>query len=190
MKHSDRVVVAVPAPAGRKPSWGGFVPQFLGYEVCRRMADLLTSDAPLPYLDLESQRSLETMRLELGAMLRQRTFAHEIAPDGELLWTFAGGAVNQTLKYGLAVLRGWNAAADNFRLRLPSDDVTLRALEEALSTLRDPAFWHDSQTEARFLEMLPEYRLSKFQRALPRRFSLEMVKDYLLDIPATLRFLA
>lgn len=190
VKHSDRTVVAVPAPAGRKPSWGGFVPQFLGYEVCHKMADLLTAEVPLPYLDPDSQRSLETMRLEIGSTLRRRTFAHEVTPDGELLWTFAGGAINQTLKYGLAILRGWNAAADNFRLKLPSDEVTLRSLEEALARLAEADFWEDPRTETRLLGMLPEYRLSKFQRALPPRFSMEMVKEYLLDIPGTLRFLA
>jgi ATP-dependent Lhr-like helicase len=36
---------------------------------------------------------------------------------------------------------------------------------------------------------LPEYRLSKFQQALPDQFALEMVQNYLLDIPAAVVFL-
>ncbi len=38
-------------------------------------------------------------------------------------------------------------------------------------------------------EQLPEYRLSNFQQALPAAYSLEMLGDYLLDIPGTVRFL-
>jgi len=32
------------------------------------------------------------------------------------------------------------------------------------------------------LSELPEYRLSKFQQALPDLFAIEMVKNYLLDL--------
>ncbi|MGB3491233.1 MAG: hypothetical protein WBA57_00790 [Elainellaceae cyanobacterium] len=39
------------------------------------------------------------------------------------------------------------------------------------------------------LKVKPEYRLSKFQQALPEQFALEMVQDYLLDIPAAVTFL-
>ena len=34
VNHDDRVVRVRPAPRGKEPSWGGFVPQFLGFEVC------------------------------------------------------------------------------------------------------------------------------------------------------------
>ena len=36
---------------------------------------------------------------------------------------------------------------------------------------------------------LPEYRLSKFQLALPKRFALEIISDFLLDISGVIQFL-
>ena len=34
VSHDDRAVVVREAPGGQKPSWGGFVPQLLGFELC------------------------------------------------------------------------------------------------------------------------------------------------------------
>ncbi len=187
--HGERKVVVSAAARGRKPGWGGFIPQFLGYEVCQKMAELLTSDTPLPYLDAASARALEDLRSELGRGLGHQRPSSASTPDGEYLWTFAGGAVNLTLKYGLQLLRGWTPASDNFRLRFVNGETTPRALREALEQLGDPGFWEDPDLRERMLAALPEYRLSKFQQALPRRFAMEMVERYLLDIPTTLRFL-
>lgn len=188
--HSERKVVVGAAPRGRKPSWAGFVPQFLGYDVCRAMADLLTSDAPLPYLDSASAAALGEMRSELGPMLRRRRSCDVRTADAEYLWTFAGGAVNQTLKYGLQIMHGWAAACDNFRLRFPHGETTAPVLDEALRRLAEPSFWDAPDVRDRLLSCLPEYRLSKFQRVLPRKWALEMVERHLLDVPTTLRFLA
>ncbi len=47
---------------------------------------------------------------------------------------------------------------------------------------------HTDSIKRCIFEQLP-YRLSKFQQALPADYSLEMVSDYLLDIPGTIRFL-
>ena len=38
-------------------------------------------------------------------------------------WTFAGGRVNHTLKYGLEVAEGWKVVADNFQLRIEGDGI-------------------------------------------------------------------
>ncbi|MBI3929087.1 MAG: hypothetical protein HY319_26320 [Armatimonadetes bacterium] len=189
VRHSERTVVASPAPAGRKPSWGGFVPQFLSFEVCRKMGEILTTNIPLPYLDELSRHSLEELRADLGRMLRSSIYGHEQSADGELLWTFAGGAINQTLKYGFQILRGWSVVADNFRLRFPSDCVTHAQVAEGLAELGRRSFWEDENTQERLLEIVPEYRLSKFQPALPRKWSLEMIRDYLVDIEGTVRYL-
>jgi len=187
--HGERKVVVSAAPRGRKPGWGGYTPQFLGFELCQKMAEILTSQAPLPYLDEASTRTLQDLRAELGRGLRGQRLVGEGTPDGEFLWTFAGGAVNLTLKYGLQLLRGWTPASDNFRLKFPDGQTSHEALDQALERLGDPGFWEDPDLRARLVDSLPEYRLSKFQRALPRRFAMEMVEGYLLDIPTTLRFL-
>ena len=187
--HGERKVVVSPAPRGRKPSWGGFVPQFLGYELCQEMARLLASDRPLSYLDAAAARALEDLRAELGHALGHQATCGVRTPEGELLWTFAGGAVNLTLKYGLQLLLGWTPASDNFRLKFAEGEITALGLEEALAQLAEPSFWESEDVRTRLVAALPEYRLSKFQRALPRRFALEMVERYLLDVPTTVRFL-
>jgi len=187
--HGERKVVVSAAPRGRKPGWGGYTPQFLGYELCQKMAEILTSQTSLPYLDEASTRTLQDLRAELGRGLRGQRLVGEGTPDGEFLWTYAGGAVNLTLKYGLQLLRGWTPASDNFRLKFADGQTSPQALDEALEQLGDPGFWEDPDLRARLMDSLPEYRLSKFQRALPRRFAMEMVEGYLLDIPTTLRFL-
>jgi hypothetical protein len=38
--------------------------------------------------------------------------------------------------------------------------------------------------------MVPEYRLSKFQRVLPDAWQVEMIGNYLVDFEATAAFLA
>lgn len=102
--------------------------------------------------------------------------------------SLAGGAVNQALKMGLLVLKGWSSRADNFRVRLDAP-VDPRELSEALQVLAGQVFWQAPETRERLLANLPEYRLSKFQRALPRRFAMEMVFDYLLDVERTVALL-
>jgi len=189
IRHGERQVVVGPAPAGRKPGWGGYLPQFLGYEVCRKMAEILTSEAPLAYLDAAANRALQDLRAERGRGLQGQRLSGARTPDGDFLWTYAGGAVNLTLKYGLQLLRGWTPASDNFRLRFADGETSPEALDEALERLARPDFWEDPEVRTNLAANLPEYRLSKFQRALPRRFAMEMVERYLVDIPTTLKFL-
>jgi ATP-dependent Lhr-like helicase len=55
--------------------------------------------------------------------------------------------------------------------------------------MRTPGFWDDERTRAGHLAKVPEYRLSKFQRALPEKFEVEMVGAYLLDFDGSAAFL-
>jgi ATP-dependent Lhr-like helicase len=52
----------------------------------------------------------------------------------------------------------------------------------------DHAFWNQLSTKRFIFEQLPEYRLSKFQQALPESYSLEIIGNYLLDIPRAVTF--
>jgi ATP-dependent Lhr-like helicase len=45
------------------------------------------------------------------------------------------------------------------------------------------------ETQQALLARLPEYRLSKFQQALPDAFAVEMVGVYLLDVAGAAAFL-
>ena len=58
-----------------------------------------------------------------------------------------------------------------------------------IEALRDPAFWKDAETRKKLNAMVPEYRLSKFQRVLPEKWQVEMVGGYLLDFEGTARWL-
>ena len=51
VRHDDRRVVVEAAPRGRQPTWGGFLPQFLGLDLCQRIRSVLLSEARYPYLD-------------------------------------------------------------------------------------------------------------------------------------------
>ncbi len=181
--HKERVLEVVPAPAGKKPTWAGYIPQFLGYDVCRKMAALLGSPPSLPYLDETARSRVDSLRAERAGHGRLTV---EVGPEDELVWTYAGGAVNQTLKYGLGLRFGWTVAADNFRLRVRREGSV--AVETALRELASFETWEAMGDD--LLRAMPDYRLSKFQEALPRQRSLEVVRDYLVDIPGTLRYLA
>ena len=125
---------------------------------------------------------------EFGILLRQ--VGHAIFPGEKSLtwWTFAGGRINQTLKYALVELTGWRIISDNLRLRFEGDDVSYAALTRAIAGLADPAFWTDVDLWLRIVAHIPPYRFSKFQPALPPRYQQELVGRYLLDLEGTRRF--
>jgi ATP-dependent Lhr-like helicase len=190
INHSDRAILVEPAPRGQKPTWGGFIPQLLGYELCQQIATVLKGNEPLPYIDKPTQAALDAARDDLGAQLQKASGqCIQYEPDRALWWTFAGGQINHTLKYGLQYGHDWKIVADNFRLKIEGDSVGPTTLGLALREMRTQAFWAAPPLQRFILSELPEYRLSKFQQALPDQFALEMVQNYLLDIPAAVVFL-
>lgn len=190
VNHQEKRITVMPAPAGRKPSWFGSAPQFLGYKICREMAAILADLRPLPYLTERAAECLREQRKERGNILRAKGFSVEMVDGEEFFWTYAGGAVNATIKYGLALLFGWTVRSDNFRLRVsrPHEAEQLTLLQ-GLEALADPATWKDAELQQRLRDAMPEYRLSKFQPALPPHRALEVVQAFLLDIPQTLHYL-
>ncbi|MBM5817540.1 MAG: DEAD/DEAH box helicase, partial [Cyanobacteria bacterium K_Offshore_surface_m2_239] len=62
IQHNDRRVFVDPAPRGKQPTWGGFIPQFLGLEVCQKMRDILLSSTTFPYLDAQATAVLAEKR--------------------------------------------------------------------------------------------------------------------------------
>jgi ATP-dependent helicase Lhr and Lhr-like helicase len=190
VNHSDRTIQVEPAPRGKKPSWGGFIPQLLGYEICQQIADVLKGSEALPYVDEQTQISLDASREDLGTQLNKLEGQYiQYESDRAIWWTFAGGQINHTLKYGLQYGHDWKIVADNFRLKIEGDSVGPSTVNLSLKAIRDQSFWDDPSIQSFILSELPEYRLSKFQTALPDIFSLELIKNYLLDVPAALTFL-
>jgi ATP-dependent Lhr-like helicase len=189
LNHADRLVRVRTAPRGKMPSWGGFVPQFLGLEVCQQMKEILVSREEYPFIDEKGKQALEEWRGDLGELLRRD---EPFQFDGSTLtwWTFAGGRINQTLKYALEWKGGWKVVPDNNNLEIKGSGLSHGALLEQVDALRAPGFWQQAETRQRILALVPEYRLSKFQRVLPDALQVEMIGDYLVDFAGVEKFLA
>ena len=56
--------------------------------------------------------------------------------------------------------------------------------------MAEPEFWESEKTRSAILARVPEYRLSKFQIALPEWAAGEMVGAYLLDFSGARSFLS
>ena len=181
LNHQERLVRVKPAPRGKKPSWGGYLPQFLGYEVCQQMKAVLTSEEDYPFLDSAAKAVLGEWRDDLGGLLRRSIEPLHYDGGAVTWWTFAGGRINQTLKYAIEWKEGWKVVPDNFSLRVQGDGASLEAVRGVIRELGAPGFWADPETRRKLLSLVPEYRLSKFQRVLPERWQVEMVGAYLLD---------
>ena len=189
ISHKQRTVTVVPAPRGKKPSWGGFAPKLLGFELCQRIRRLLVEGSVHPYLSDSAQETLDGYREDFTALLSNAGHAIQHDDGNARWWTFAGGQINHTLKYALNVATGWKVIADNWNLRIEGEDVTYGAVERAILEISEPAFWEDLDVWQKIIANVPPYRLSKFQPALPPRFQQEMLGHYLLDVDGTRTFL-
>jgi len=186
--HKQRTVAVKPSPRGKQPSWGGFAPRMLGFEVCQRIKKLLCETTEYTYLSESAAAALQLYREDFAALL-QRGNAIQLADDGARWWTYAGGRINQTLRHAIAEMTGWKVSSDNFRLRFEGDGVSHAAVTAAITALAAPAFWEDAELWQRIVARIPPYRFSKFQAALPPRFELELVGRYLLDLDGARRFI-
>lgn len=183
INHSDRIVTVFPAPRGVEPTWGGYLPQFLSFEVCQRIREVLRGDSLPPYLHESARTCLADMR---------ERFARVVAPghsgleqdEGEVRWwTFAGGRVNGTLKHALRAAGGdWKVVTDNFAVKVRAEDIHRDDVAAALARLREPTVWEDEAWWRSVRDDLPSYRLSKFQDAMPDAAVREMLGQWLLDV--------
>jgi ATP-dependent Lhr-like helicase len=187
--HSERRVVVEPAGAGRQPTWGGRLPQFLSREVCESIrAQLTRHDAP-PYLDREATAALTERRELMAPVLAAGGL--ESAPGELTWWTFAGGRINATLRYAIESIEpGWRVIPDNLRLRIRGDGLTTETFEACRARLQQEELWRDEALWRRIAGGLPEYRISKFQPLMPPWVVQELLADFLLDIEGAWRWLS
>lgn len=191
VQHDDRRVIVEPAPRGRQPTWGGFLPQFLSYHICQRIRRTLGEVEPVPYLDGASAVALTTQREVLSPVVAPGQDGVEVA-DGEIRWwTFAGGRINATLRYAVdAAGDGWTVIPDNYCLKIRGDGLDVHRFRAVLARMRGVAFWDDDKLWAGVAKSLPSYRLSKFQPLMPPWVEREVVARYLLDVPGAWRWLS
>lgn len=164
---SRRRLEVMRAQKGKKPSWGGFMPQFLGREVCEMMRTVLRSGVVYPYLHPSAARALEERRQSVMDLLLTDLHPVERGAGEITWWTFAGGRINATIKHILKECHGWDISADNLKLRISGDGVLDGGFEDALVRLKTDDFWQNELPWRAILARLPEYRLSKFQQVLP-----------------------
>ncbi len=189
INHEERHVRVVQAPRGKKPSWGGFAPQLLSFEICQKIAEIIKTQNTFPYIDAIAQAALDECRADLGSLLNNTQSSIRTDDEQAIWWTFAGGSINNTLKYGLQFQHDWKIVADNFKLKITGESLGQSSLSLAIEQIGHEKFWGSASTQNFIWSQLPQYRLSKFQKVLPEPFSLELVSNYLLNIPGAYRFL-
>lgn len=182
---SRRRLEVLPAPAGKKPSWGGFAPQFLSPELCEEIRSILSTEHDYPYLHQSARAALAEYREQMAPIFLAGPRPIERGAGELFWWTFAGGRINTTLKFILQNIYGWEISTDNLKLRIQGEGLLDGGFEEAQDLLASPTFWKDALPWEALLEALPDYRLSKFQQVLPEWAQQEMVAHYLLDLPGT-----
>lgn len=191
IRHDDRRVTVEPAPRGRQPTWGGFLPQFLGFGLCQRIRSVLRSDERYPYLDDHAWKVLSEQRDALRDVISPQRGSTEFDHEEIRWWTFAGGRVNTTLRHALeAVAEDWQVTSDNFLIKARGATADRDRFRDVLGRLREPEFWEDQHLWARVAESLPGYRLSKFQPLMPPWVEREVIASYLLDVGGTWRWLS
>jgi len=106
------------------------------------------------------------------------------AKDGEVRWwTFAGGTINATLRYGLEAVGGdWKITTDNILVKAKGEGITEEHFHDAIERLATPEIWDDAKLWKDVAASLPNYRLSKFQDLMPDWVEQEVVADYLLAV--------
>jgi ATP-dependent Lhr-like helicase len=190
VEHTDRRVVVQTAPRGRKPTWGGFLPQFLGFELCQQVLAVLSSDEEYRYLHDSAQAVLREQRARFHGVVTPGRGGLEVAEDELRWWTFAGGRINATLRYALeAIGPGWKVVPDNHVIKIRGDVDHVR-FKAALERLADPEFWEDEVLWQQVAGSLPNYRLSKFQPLMPPWVEREMVAEFLLDVGGAWRWVS
>jgi len=188
--HNERVVKVESAPRGRQPTWGGFLPQFLGFDLCQKILDVLCAEDSYPYLDRDAATQLDNRRQQIQGIVQPRVGGIDYI-NNEIHWhTFAGGRINSTLRYALASIGGdWKILPDNFRIRITADNLAPAEFHLALEEIRRPDFWDNEDLWQQIADGLPNYRLSKFQPLMPDWIQREMVGDFLLDVRGARRWI-
>lgn len=188
IEFEQKTIIVDKAPAGKAPKWGGYAPRLLNYHLCRKIKQVYSETVNYPYLD-------ESAKLKLLALRQDRYFLGDhFAPlyeDDKQLhwWTFAGGRVNNTLKYTLQHLLGCQVIANNYEIKVKLEECGEVALRSCLKEMVHASFWQNPKLLKALALLLPEHRLSKFQDCLPLELQAQLLAHEFLDVPGTIHFL-
>jgi len=189
--HPDRQIVVEAAPRGGKPTWGGFLPQFLGFDVCQRVRQIVTSDTAYGYLGPEAAQVLAEARADRAGITAGPRGGIFVGHDEIRWWTYAGGRINGTLRYAIEALgTEWKIVPDNYGLTIRGEGLTAHAFGAILDQIEDPEIWENEALWQNVAEMLPNYRLTKFQPLMPPWVEREVIAGHLLDVAGAWRWLS
>ncbi|MBN2874022.1 MAG: hypothetical protein JXM71_02915, partial [Spirochaetales bacterium] len=115
-----------------------------------------------------------------------------------ILWhTWAGGRVNNTLRYAfkvelgtIGVGSGIEVQATNETVRIVGESASWNDFCQILEKMEAPGYWHKPELLDAIIAMLPDWRLSKFQPYLPENQRRQLVADQVLDLEGVEGFLA
>jgi ATP-dependent Lhr-like helicase len=180
--HTERIVTVVPAPRGRRPTWGGYLPRFLGFDLCQQILQVVTGVDEPPFLESEALEVLRNQREKYAGILQPARGGFEFDGDEIRWWTFAGGRINGTLRHALLAKHpDWKITVDNFLVAVRGAGKHDDFLDE-VEALRELEFWENEEIWRDVTASLPNYRLSKFQPLVPPWVEREMLSSYLLDV--------
>jgi ATP-dependent helicase Lhr and Lhr-like helicase len=168
-KERSQVIVEI-APGGSLPQWHG-PPRLLGRRLCGAIRDLLRGDDEIPFLDSKGARLLSGLRESWQVRLQQAAVNLEIRAQGQRLYTFAGGKINQVLSLVWQQVHRIKPTFNNFYLHFSED---FGDLESVMRRLQDPA-------PLELGALLPPLQLNKFQQFLPPELERIYRAERLLD---------
>jgi len=189
IEWKKKCVKVAPAPAGKVPKWGGISPSFLGYKLCRKMRDVLVSEADYSYLDMQSKQLLGLMRDDQQSYLSKAFAPIEHDDKGIIWWTWAGGNINNTLRTVLKIELGIDIQASNECVTAKNGTLTRHEYEDVIKKISAPGYWDDIELLREIYTLVPNYHLSKFQPYLPEDLKLKLVAEKVFDFEGTIAFL-
>ena len=189
IEWKKKVVFVTKAPAGKVPKWGGLNPSFLSYDLCRKKRDILVSHEEYPYLAADAKAFMESLRADKRDFLASEFSPIEQDQKGIIWWTYAGGYVNNTLRYALKIELNAEVQATDEYVKVASESISWAAFSDAQQKMSQPGYWESRELLKAITAMMPDYRLSKFQAYLPEALQLKLVADTILDLPGVRRFL-
>lgn len=190
--HKRRRIQVVPASSGTEPTWSGFLPQYLSFEICQQVQDFVGSDRLPPWLHTTAAEIVEAERASLQRrdLLPFESPSLELQEEALVWWTYAGGKINNTLRYAIRACEpDWKVTPDNYSVRIKGEGASRPRVGALIERFSDPEFWANRQLWQEIAEDLPNYRLSKFQPFMPAWVAREMVAGFLLDIEGAWSFL-
>lgn len=168
-------IVVKPAPKGAVPTWMG-QPVLLGKELCLAVRDLLRANDDPVYLGERGLRELARIRDEWAETVESPHLTFLPAGASTLLYTYAGGRVNNVIGRFHHFRTGQKVTVDNFFIRTAGSASELIESVDALAAGR-----LDSSTLESMLGGLNQSRLSKFQSCLPADLEAKFLLSRLFD---------